>query len=127
MATKTMWNFSQISLEAKAGRIGLSLDAWPQGSDLLVKIYGGASHIGAVALATYQNGAQNLSLPGHKDGIVASEIAARLSASLQCAVAVACGIHYDKITAVEITEVVKLANGLAGTLVTLIKKDVKCR
>ncbi len=65
-----MCQTSQISIRKLIlthGRIRLELDAFWQGEDLQVMLYGGEPHIGAVALASPGSGALLIVLPGHRE------------------------------------------------------------
>lgn len=105
-----------LSLKRSQGRIEIRLSAHEIGNDLLVAIYGGTPHIGAVALS--ECGA--LAAGGHREAEIAGEIADTLSARLGRRVAVVCGIHYDRITKAEIVIALNLARELADALVWVI-------
>lgn len=99
---------------ASSGQIRLMLNAISVGPDLLLLLTGGDAHIGAVALAGPDGLAGAPESRGHREGALAAEIALEVARCLGCRVAVACGIHYDNISAHEIGEVLKLARELAG-------------
>lgn len=76
------------------------------GADFLVTITGGdRPHIGAAAMGipceinkAAASSASTITVPGHKDYIVAQQAAEILSKELGTNVAVCCGIHYDGAT-----------------------------
>ena len=95
---------------AQQGRLSIHLRVFRQGRDLQVLCGGGATHIGAVALAVPAHGqveAQShlAGLPGHKEDALAQRMAERMAHALNCAVCVNAGIHYDNITREEIRQV----------------------
>lgn len=118
-----MCSISQIVLEAASGRIRLTLEAKWLGADLLVTISGGKAHLGAMALARPDLPSQLAELPGHKDGIVAKELAEYLATAFDTAVAVSCGIHYDSLALQEIELVKSLAQVLAQKLTATLAAD----
>ena len=116
-----------ISLEARTGRLQLQLTATRMGRDLCVTLSGGdRPHIGAVALSQARpslkgNGTLSattsvLALLGHKEDDVAKALAARLAASLDASVCVACGIHLEGILPEELAQVPALLEDLTQNL-----------
>lgn len=82
------------------------------GRDCLVEITGGdTAHVGAVAVAD-GGGLRRLERPGHREGDLAEEVAARMAAALKCCVCVVCGIHYEAITRPEIEAVLAAVRGM---------------
>lgn len=114
-------NTNHISLDGCLGRIHIHLEALPMGSDLSIQISGGASHIGAMALASPGQESRSVSIAGHRETELAKKIATLLSDALSCNVAVVAGIHYDRISRSEIETVRKLSLELATTLCTLVE------
>ena len=102
-----------MRLRACHGRLRLELDAFRQGGDVLVRLSGGAAHVGAVALAAPDSPPRVLTRPGHREDAVALEIAERFSAAFQCAVCVCAGIHFEAITREEIHAVERMCRQLA--------------
>ncbi len=82
------------------------------GKDLHVCIHGGdRSHIGASVVTTiskgdFQTHNEVISLPGHRDYIVAKWWSQKLAQALQTTVSCCCGIHYDDIQQTEIEELI---------------------
>lgn len=129
---------------ARQGRLNVSLRVFRQGRDLQVLCGGGASHIGAVALAApvqvydQQQGQPGLAahaaqpgqvetrllaLPGHKEDALALRMATSLAQALHCAVCVSAGIHYDNITRAEIQQVEQMAQDLTQRCIAALAKD----
>lgn len=110
-----------IVLETARGRLRLRLTCLPMGEDLCVTLTGGdREHLGAVALAGPGGPPAALTVPGHREADLASELASRLSDRTGRTVCVACGIHLDRITPSEIQDVhdlsIQLAKELGGRL-----------
>ena len=85
----------------------------PMGNDLCVVIRGGdLPHLGAVAVAQARPSLQDptkrsattsvITLLGHKEDVVARQVAHELAARLDKNVVVCCGIHVDNITTDEL-------------------------
>jgi gallate decarboxylase subunit D len=95
--------------------IHIRLRTFPMGADLAVLITGGRAHIGAVATAYPEGGGikvETHTLPGHREGDLAAELARMAASSLDCTVVVAMGIHVDEATREEIDEIVRTARRL---------------
>ena len=113
---------------AQQGRLSIHLRVYRQGRDLQVLCGGGATHIGAVALAAPAHGqveAQShlAGLPGHKEDALAQRMAGRMAHALNCAVCVSAGIHYDNITRAEIQQVEQMAHELTQRCIAALTKD----
>ena len=97
-------------------RIRLTLRAIPIGRDFQILLEGGASHLGAVAVAGAGKSSVAegvISVPGHREAAIARDMASRLAESLECTVCVCAGIHFDAISREEIDMVAHLAEKLA--------------
>ncbi|MTJ92500.1 MAG: hypothetical protein F8N36_06495 [Desulfovibrio sp.] len=127
-----------MQFTASLGRLSISLRVFRLGRDLQVLCCGGASHIGAVALATPTQGharqqdlatrptqveAHLLALPGHKEDALALRMAQSMAEALHCAVCVSAGIHYDNITRAEIQQVEQMAQDLTHRCIAALTKD----
>ena len=92
----------------QAGRHTIYLDAKEIGKDLLIAIYGGDEHhIGGAAVAYptpshYRDATtvsvSTMTLPGHKDYVVANTAAEKICKALETPTIVTVGIHYDNAT-----------------------------
>lgn len=108
--------------ERQAGRHIIYLEAKSIGKDLLVAIYGGDEHhIGGVAVAYptkshYRDAStisvNSITLPGHKDYVVANASAEKMCKELARPVISTVGIHYDAATPEEIQEIITIVDGL---------------
>ena len=144
-----------MQFTASQGRLNIYLRVFRQGRDLQVLCGGGASHLGAVALAAPAHGhtprpdssaqanqaeqasqdqavqpqgveARLLALPGHKEDALALRMAQSMAEALHCAVCVSAGIHYDNITRAEIQQVEQMAQDLTQRCIAALKKDSSC-
>lgn len=98
------------------------------GADVCLILTGGERpHLGAVAVAQPRESlaipgkvsatVSNITLLGHKEDVLARDIAARISAATAVNAAVCCGIHLDSILANEIEDVVAMCNDMLGEIV----------
>ncbi|MHA3964056.1 MAG: prenylated flavin chaperone LpdD [Candidatus Thorarchaeota archaeon SMTZ1-45] len=119
-------------LEKKAGRHIIYLDTKEIGEDLLVTIYGGDEHhIGGVATAypteSHYRDATTISvstitLPGHKDYIVANSAAEKICKALEVPTIVTVGIHYDNASRKEIEEIISVVDALVEEAIARYQK-----
>lgn len=119
-------------IEKKAGRHSIYLESKEIGKDLLITIYGGDEHhIGGVAIAYptpshYRDATtvsvSTLTLPGHKDYVVANSAAEKISKAIETPVVVTVGIHYDNATSKDIEEIISAVNALVDELIGLKQK-----
>jgi len=121
-----------MKIEKKAGRHIIFLDATEIGNDLLIAIYGGDEHhIGGVATAypteSHYRAATTVSvstitLPGHKDYVVANSAAEKICKALEVPTIVTVGIHYDNATSNEIEEIISVVNALVDEIIVYYQK-----
>lgn len=114
-----------IHLEEIQGRVHLHMTVQRMGCDYTVTLYGGDAHVGAVALGEPEEAgtdatARVLTVPGHREGLLACKVAQRLASAVHARVCVACGIHWDHISADEIATVLRLAESLTHKAVTVL-------
>jgi hypothetical protein len=100
------------------GRTRVSLRWEEVGPDLVLWLSGNGQHVGAIALADLdpQSGrayVQCLSAPGHRDDILARDMAMSVCRQLRRRVLVYGGIHLDDITDTELEQIVANAERLA--------------
>jgi hypothetical protein len=87
---------------------------------------GGQTHVGAVAVSSPAGGACGgprrdlVVIPGHREGPLAEEAAARLAAAAGCTVVAVVGIHQDAATAEEIARIVANVRRGVDDLVALL-------
>lgn len=105
----------------------ITLRAVRMGADLCVAIFGGEQpHIGAVAVAQPRPSLRDpartsasasvITLPGHKEDLLAHGLAGRLAAATGGAVSLSCGIHYDDLSADDIAQVGAVVERLGDRL-----------
>jgi len=114
--------------EKMAGRHKIYLHTESIGNDLLLAVYGGDEHhIGGVSVAYptrshYRNATttsvNSITLPGHKDYIVANSTAERICRTLEKPVVVTVGIHYDAATTDEISEIIQVVDELVSEVIS---------
>ena len=92
------------------------------GSDLIVVIGGGESHIGSLAYSDKKQGAVNHSytLQDHREDTIVKSTIDGLSCLVQGEVMVIGGIHYDQIS----KEQIKQINNHCQTILNRIKTDL---
>lgn len=110
-----------ISLNAGKGRTKVSLSAQWIGKDLIVYLFNGQGHLGAVAVADFCREEKRASTSvitrlGHKDDAIAVSAAHQLCRRLKRPVCAIAGIHLDAITKDEIAEIVRNCGLLAQRL-----------
>jgi hypothetical protein len=111
-----------MMFEKQAGRHTIYLEARSIGKDLLVAIFGGDEHhIGGVAVAYptrshYRDAStisvNSITLPGHKDYVVANSSAEKMCKALMRPVISTVGIHYAAASSEEIQDIVKVVDDL---------------
>ena len=118
--------------EKEAGRHTIFLDVKEIGKDLLIAIYGGdAHHIGGAAVAYptpshYRDATtvsvSTMTLPGHKDYVVANTAAEKICKALDTPTIVTVGIHYDNATKKDIDEIVSVVDILVQDAISHYQK-----
>ncbi len=94
----------------------MRLNVFQIGTDYLIVIQGGASHVGAVALGVNYNPQENkanasvIAAPGHKEDVLAHRAAYLFSKALGKHTAVVMGLHY---------------HGLAKDDIAIIEQEVE--
>lgn len=116
-------------------RGGFLVEAMVQrlGGDLLVSIWGGAAHIGAVAMAQSRPSIANPALlsatasvfcyVGHKEDEVVKTVSERLAAELGTKVVVVAGLHWDQLEPSGIDQVMVNIDGLVQDIVAAARKQ----
>jgi hypothetical protein len=118
--------------EKQAGRHTIYLDVKEIGKDLLIAIYGGDEHhIGGAAVAYptpshYRDATtvsvNTISLPGHKDYVVANTAAEKICKALEIPTIVTVGIHYDNATKEDIDTIVSVVDALVQDTISHYQK-----
>lgn len=118
----------RYQLEVGTGSQHIVLEAVFIGKDLAVNLYGGdLAHIGAVAVAqprpslsgdgSTSSSASVICISGHKEDLLARQVALRLSALWNCHVSVTAGIHVDFATTDEL-------KGIGAAVEELLEKFI---
>ncbi|MBD3405927.1 MAG: hypothetical protein GF411_07340 [Candidatus Lokiarchaeota archaeon] len=97
------------------------------GNDIRVLIYGGDQHhIGGIAVAystpshyrdALTTSVNTLTLPGHKDYVVANSAAEKIASALEQTVVVLVGIHVDNATSDQITSIVSAVDDMVDEVI----------
>ena len=98
-----------------------------QGNDLIIRIFGGAAHIGSVAVAeprksltgdgTNSATVSVINYCGHMDDALAVPIAKKVCSYANVNTVVICGVHFDKITQETIDTVKNLVDQIAQDII----------
>lgn len=120
-------------LSAGQGETLVELEYQFVGQDLQVLITAGKAHVGAVALAipcarTAEGVTASVSVmtvPGHRDNVVAGDAALRLCKALGRPVSVTAGLHIDQADGMVIQALITHADEAVNKLVNLILGDEK--
>lgn len=102
----------RVLMHAGKGRTKVSLSVQWIGSDLIVCLFNGQGHLGAVAVADFCHAENRASTSvitrlGHKDDTVARNAAHTLCRKFKKPVCAIAGIHVDDITEEEIEEILR--------------------
>ncbi|MDK2833826.1 MAG: hypothetical protein PWR29_305 [Methanolobus sp.] len=114
-------------IERTAGRAGLLLEWERIGDDLSVKLTGGASHVGAVAVGIFDSASGRASssvitVPGHREDELALQGARQFSEAIRSVTVFTVGIHVDDITKREIEEIVSVSEGMIEELSGILRE-----
>lgn len=98
------------TIRQRIGRVEMVLEWGVIGGDYMVALTGGREHIGAVAVATFDEKSRRatssvISVPGHREEGVALEGARRISQATGRTAVLTVGIHLDNITKDEISQI----------------------
>ena len=106
-----------------AGPTELRADVAYAGRDVLVTIFGGERHVGAVGVGGYsvRAYASVLTMSGHRDDVIAKEAALRISKALKCSCVVIVGVHVDDASGRQISEMVDTSFALVEELIEALK------
>ena len=104
------------------------------GPDILVAIWGGRSHIGAVGVAQPRPSLKDTDkisatasvfcFLGHKEDVVVKEAAERISSAINANVVVTAGIHWYEIDESGITCVMEKTRELVGLIIERIGTEI---
>ena len=116
------------TLSAGENRCRVYLTWCYTGPDLTVRLFNEGAHVGAVALGQFDRvsgraSVSTITVPGHRDDIVAAEAAKLLAEATRRPVCVAAGIHLEDIKGEEILLIVKNCQLLVGLLLRQLVKQ----
>ena len=112
-----------LELTRSAGLTDLVIDVTHLGQDLLVTLVGGEAHVGAVALGGFRKRsyASVLTVPDHRDDVIAKEAASRISKELNCSCVVIVGIHVSNASEQQVSQIVEASFTLVNELIEALK------
>lgn len=115
-------------LERDAGRVKLVLEWDKMGEDHLVKLTGGAVHIGAAGLGIFdiESGRASssvLTVPGHREDEIVLMGARKLSEASRSSTVFLAGIHVDGINREEIEEIVAVSKEMIDELARILQEE----
>jgi hypothetical protein len=123
------WSLTEHSInhfQVDQGKFPISALLQRIGDDYLLSIWGGAAHIGAVAMAQprpsladanrMSSTASVFCYVGHKEDELVRRISERLSAALSAKVVVVAGLHWDNLLHEEIAQVLSNADLLVSMI-----------
>ncbi len=120
-----------INFESKIDNFTIKTSIIEIEKDIVIIIGGGKSHIGAVGISfptasiiekeKTTTTTSIITLPGHKDDIIAKIFSEKLSKALNRNVVAIAGIHFDNITKEEIDKIVKCSENLCIKIVAYFK------
>lgn len=129
-----MGPLAKIHVSTDSGAYDIEAEAVWVGTDLLVYIYGGEKpHIGAVSAAQPRPSLKDvaktsatasvITFLGHKEDMLAKEMAERLASRLNTNVIVTAGIHWDALNTDGVNQVLQNSIELADRLINAITKQ----
>ncbi len=112
-----------LVLTRRIGSTDLRVDMTHLGQDLIVTLVGGEAHVGAVALGGFHNRsyASVLTVPDHRDDVIAKEAASRISKALNCSCVVTVGIHVSNASKQQISQIIEASLTLIEELIEALK------
>ena len=123
------------TLSSRRGRFEVFARLDLMGPDLLVTLWGGAPHIGALGMAVPRPSLRDpgkqsatasvFTFPGHKEDAVAKLLSEGLAARLGRHVVVVAGIHWDGLQPGEIGQITEACEALLGRIALEIEKEAR--
>ena len=119
-----------IRVEVRIEKYLIYADILETGNDLVIIIGGGESHIGAVGISfptvsinTGENTVTTsvVTLPSHKEDIVAKNISEKVAKILNKKIVVIAGIHFDNLSKDDIDRILKGCDELADKIIEKFK------
>jgi hypothetical protein len=112
-----------LVLTRSVGSTDLRVDVTQLGRDLLVTLVGGDDHVGAVALGGFhkRSYASVITVPDHRDDVIAKEAASLISKELKCSCVVIVGIHVSNASEKQVSQIVEASFTLVNELIEALK------
>jgi len=121
-----------FDISQKEGVFEVSARTMIVGSDILVVLTGGRSHIGAVSIAQPRPSIKDtkkisstssvFTRVGHKEDLVAKQMSEELSKELNKMVVVAAGIHWDKLKKKDIGLIIEMCRTITKKIIAEVSK-----
>jgi hypothetical protein len=121
-----------LVIEEKNGRFEIFAEIKQLGKDLLVIVYGGATHIGAIGMAQPRASLRDpekvsatsstYTYIGHKEDAVVKTMSEEIAKRLDKKVVVVAGIHWDELSMKEIEIIVEVCRTIAERVITEVQK-----
>ena len=115
----------------KEGRFEISATVEALGEDLLIVLKGGKSHIGAVAIGEPRPSLRDegkisatgsvYTFLGHKEDVIAKEMAEEVAKGLRKRTVVVAGMHWDEISPEEIEKVIEACHRLTKKIIKEVR------
>jgi gallate decarboxylase subunit D len=116
-----------FTVSESQGNLMISADVVTMGPDLLVTLYGGLMHIGAVAIGQPRPSLHDPGMTsatssvftflGHKEDGIAKSMAEGLAGSLNRKTVVVAGLHWEGLSSGEIATILEICERLKGGIV----------
>ena len=119
-----------INIKVENSNFAIESKVITVGKDIVIIVGGGSHHIGAVGVSfptvsiiTGKNTVTTsvITLPSHKDDLVAKNISEKVSRNLNKKVTVIAGIHFDALSRNDIKNILKICDELADKIIKHIK------
>lgn len=112
-------------IKQNVGRTELILEHKHIGNDHVITLTGGREHVGAVAVGSFDEksgrvSASVVSLPGHRDDVIALDGARCVSEVTKAATVFIVGIHLDNITKDEIDKIIVASKQMTDQFIDLL-------
>ncbi|MCX5816887.1 MAG: hypothetical protein NTX75_11715 [Proteobacteria bacterium] len=121
-----------LVIEEKNGRFEIFAEIKQLGKDLLVIVYGGAAHIGAIGMAQPRASLRDpekasatsstYTYIGHKEDAVVKTMSEEIAKRLNKKVVVVAGIHWDELSMEEIEIIMEACRTITEKVITEVQK-----
>jgi hypothetical protein len=121
-----------FTLAERKGRFELFARVDALGPDLLVTLWGGAAHVGALGMAVPRASLRDpnersatssvFTFPGHKEDVTVKLVSEALSGRLNRKVVVVAGIHWDRLQPDEIRQLMEAYEALSDRIALEVEK-----